>query len=150
MNESLPTWMERAIRGEYVEDYELKSYVWKHYKHALTEREQALHLAATLELKARLASTEATAAKLRHMPGYFCDAEVAAIAETGLGAFEQQCCQRLLHDHADHIYINRCERCHRIVASPIACACLWCHHHWYERRSEMVARSTSDIYPTRK
>ena len=139
-----------VIRGAYDEDTELKRYVWRNYSHALTEREQSLHCAATLELKARHARTGAASAKLRHRPGYFFDTDVAAIAESGLEAFEQQCCQRLLHDYADLIYINRCERCLRIVASPIACACLWCGHHWYDRRLEMIARSTSNIYPSHK
>ena len=139
-----------VIRGQYVEDYELGRYVWRNYKHALTEREQALHRAATLELKARHARSEASAANFRQMRGYFFDADVAAIAESSLGVFEQQCCERLLRNYAGHIYINRCERCHHIVASPIACACLWCGHHWYDRRPEMIARSTSTIYPRPK
>ena len=139
-----------VIRGEYDEDWELQRYVWSNYRHALTEREQSLHRAATLESKARHAKTEAAAAKLRHMHGYFFNADIAVIAEKGLGFFEQQCCQRLLHDYADLIYINRCERCLHIVASPIACACLWCGHHWYDRRSEMITRSASSIYPAHK
>jgi len=139
--------MQRAMNGEYEEGYELRRYVWRNYKHALTEREKALHHASILELKARRAPSESSAHNLRNMQGYFFDADVAAIAESGLGAFVQQCCDRLLRDYSDRIHINRCERCNRIVASPIACACLWCGHHWYERRPEMVARAASSIYP---
>ena len=83
----------------YEEDYEFRRYVWGNYLHALTERERALHKAATLELKARHARTEAMAARVRAMPGYFFDPEVAAIAEGGLRAFKQRCYERLLRDY---------------------------------------------------
>ncbi len=134
------------MKRDYDEPRQLRYYIWQNYHHALTERERALHLAATLELKARHARSDSAAAKYRQRAGYFSDSDVAAIADNGLGAFEQQCCDRLLRDHASLIYVNRCEHCRRIVASPIACACLWCGHHWYDRRSEMVARATSSIY----
>jgi hypothetical protein len=129
------------------EQEEMCRYLWRNYRHALSERERALHLAATLELKARHASSEDSAKRLRQKPGYFFDDEVGVIAESGLAAFQQQCCARLLRDFPEAIHINRCEICQRIVASPIACACLWCGNQWYERRAEMVARATSSIYP---
>lgn len=81
------------------------------------------------------------------MPSYFFDDEVKAIAESGLGVFERQVSARLQRDYAAEIYLNRCARCQRLVASPIACACRWCGHHWYERRGEMLARAKSSIYP---
>jgi hypothetical protein len=142
--------MPRAIKRNYEEGVELRRYIWRNYRHALTNREKALHDAAMLELKARHARSEASAARLRSMPGYFLDADVVAIAERGLDSFVEQCRERLLRDYAAEIYLNRCERCNRIVASPIACACLWCGHHWYERRSEIVARAASSIYPQRQ
>ena len=46
------------MKGEYVEEYELRRYVWRNFKHALTERERALHIAATLEIKARHAHSD--------------------------------------------------------------------------------------------
>ncbi len=138
------------MKRDYDEDYELRRYVWHNFNHALTEREHALHAAATLELKARHSSSDTVAARYRQMPDYFIDADVAAIAEIGLGAFEQQCCDRLLREHGSEIRINRCERCHHILASPVACACVWCGYHWYDRRSEMVALAASPIYPKPK
>ena len=148
MNEGIPTWMERVMNGEYVEEYELRRYVWRNYRHVFSERELALRFSATIELKARHARSDAAAARYRQMPGYFIDADVEVIAASGsLTAFEQQCCERLLHDHREEIFINRCERCQHIVASPIACTCRWCGHIWFDRRAEMKARSTSSIYP---
>ena len=132
---------------EYNEDYELRRYVWKNYNHALTARERALYAATMLELKARHASSPAMADSLRQIPGYFHDQDVDLIASMGLSAFQQQCCERLLREFSTEIFINRCERCHRILPSPISCACIWCGHHWYDRRPEMKARAKSSIYP---
>ena len=87
------------------------------------------------------------AAKLRKIPGYFFDADVEMILQEGLRAFEKRCRDRLLRDFSDQIVVNRCERCNRIVASPVACTCLWCGNHWYDRRAEIVARAASSIYP---
>ena len=126
---------------DYDEQIELHRYVWRNYRRGLTKREHALHHAAIIEIKAQRSPY------LRdNDPNYFYDADVAAIVESGLVAFERQCCERLLRDCADQIYINRCDHCHRIVVSPVACLCLWCGHSWYERRAEMVARSNSSIY----
>jgi hypothetical protein len=135
--------MTASICREYEEERELYRYIWRNYGHALTQREHALHRAAIIELKAQ------SAPGYRHLPipGRFYDDEVAAIVRCGLDRYEKQCCERLLRDHSTEIYINRCDRCDHIVVSPVACICLWCGHRWYERRSEMVARSASSIYP---
>ena len=130
--------MPRAIKSKYEEGVELRPYIWRNYRHALTDREKGLHDAAMLELKARHARSESSAARIRGMPGYFFDADVASIAESGLAFYVRQCCERLLRDYEDQIRINRCERCKRIVASPIACACLWCGHHWYALLSKII------------
>lgn len=132
---------------EYDDEAELHRYIFNNYPHRLSERECALRHAALLELKARHSSSDSRAASYRGMDGYFLDAEVAAIAESGLGAYDWQCCDRILRDDASDIYINRCEACQRIVVSPVACTCLWCGCQWYERRPEMVARARSSIYP---
>lgn len=135
------------MRHDYDETYELRRYLLQNYQHAFPDRERALRFAVTLELQAQHARSEELAARLRHLPGYFFDAEVAEIARMGLQAFDQRCCERLLQDHAGDIYVNRCPLCHRIVASPIACTCRWCGHHWYEHRNEMYERAASSIYP---
>jgi hypothetical protein len=127
---------------EYDDQQELENYVWRNYKHALSQREQALHSAALKELKLRVAP-----AYRIFFPNYRLEADVAAVVERGLAQFERECCERLLRDYVDQIYINRCERCNRIVVSPISCFCLWCRHKWFERRSELIARSKSSIYP---
>ena len=136
-----------AVQRQYDEEFELLRYVWRNYHHLRTERECALREAAILETKARQALSSGSAEGYRDMAGYFLDAEVAAIADSGLDSFDRLCCRRILQDYVDDIYINRCEHCGRIVVSPIACTCLWCGHNWYERRSEMVARATTTIYP---
>jgi len=90
--------MPRTKKSEYVEGIELRRYIWRNYRHALTDREKALHHAVVLELKARHARSAASAARLRSMPGHFLDPDVVAITERGLGSFVDQCCERLLRD----------------------------------------------------
>jgi hypothetical protein len=148
MANNFTTDLAAAMRGEYVEDFVLRRYVWRNYTHALTKRERALYRAAALEIQARHASNDEMAVKIRRVEGYFYDPDVGEIAERGLDFFEARCCERLLKDYGNQIYVNRCERCRRIVASPIACACRWCGHQWYERRAQMLERSRSLIYPT--
>lgn len=132
------------IRREYDEQRELHNYVWRNYGHALTEREQALYDAAIRALKKLGSSHPFSRHTARH---YFDDADVSAVVARGLDTYQSECCERLLRDYAKEIFINRCERCARIVVSPVACVCLWCGHKWYERRTEMVARATTSIYP---
>ena len=149
MVDDFPPDLAAAMRGEYVEDFVLRRYIWRNYRHALSDRELALHRAATLELKARHA-TEDVASRIRSMDGFFFDPDVAEIAQHGLANFEARCCERLMRDHKDEIFVNRCGACGRVVASPIACACTWCGNHWYARRAEMVDRARSAIYPDPK
>jgi hypothetical protein len=132
--------MSKKAHQPYDEDAVLFRYVWDNFRHALTDREKALIGAASIEIKAQRAPMYR-----KILPGYFYDDDVAAIVATGLEAFERSCVERLLHDFADHIFINRCERCQHIVKTPIACVCLWCGHRWFERRAELIARSYSSI-----
>ena len=137
----------RQKRRGYAEESELRRYIWCNYNHALTKREHSIRVAAILELKAQATASELSATHFRQMPGYFFDEDVAGIVKDGITVFDQRCCDRLLRDYATQIYINRCVRCQRIVASPIACACVWCGHSWFDLRSEIVARAKSSIYP---
>jgi hypothetical protein len=132
---------------KYDEGHQLCEYIWRYYDHLLTGQERALCHAVSLELRARHARSYEEAEQIRKLTTYFFDEDVAEIAEHGLDTFRLKCCDRLLEEYGGEIYINRCERCRRIVVSPISCACLWCGHHWYERRSEMIAKAGSSIYP---
>ena len=134
-------------KRQYDEGHELREYIWRNYQHVLTERERSLYIAAIQELRARHASSYDQAEGIRRTRVYFFDEDVAEIVEHGPEDFRLQCCDRLLAEYGGEIYINRCERCRRIVVSPISCACLWCGHHWYERRSEMIAKAGFSIYP---
>ena len=134
------------MRRKYDEAAEWRRYIWDSCRHMLTEREWAVFNAALVASKVR-GAPEAWAAKLRQSPGYFFDDDVAAVIEHGFDAYRQKCCARLVMDYGDQIFIHRCERCARIVASPVSCVCLWCGHLWVERRAEVAARARSPIYP---
>jgi hypothetical protein len=51
----------------------------------------------------------------------------------GLPAFRRKACDRVLTEHGDEVFINRCARCGRIVARPTSKQCLWCGHDWHEK-----------------
>jgi len=142
--------MAHQAHGEYHEEEVLRRYLWKNYAHALPEHERALHTAIVLELKARQASSPALAARLRGRTRRFPSVDVPALADAGLEAFEAKCADALLRDDEEEIVINRCAQCSRIVASPVACVCRWCGHHWHERRAQMIADARSSIYPKPK
>ncbi|GMT98672.1 hypothetical protein KH5H1_27910 [Corallococcus caeni] len=64
--------------------------------------------------------------------GYFLDdLEVNAALEGGMPAFLRGGRDRILREHADTVFIHRCERCRSILATPRARQCLWCGHDWH-------------------
>jgi hypothetical protein len=80
------------MKRDYNESNELRRYVWRNYNYALTAREHSLYSAAVLELKARHMDSDSKAARYLQMRGYCYDADVAAIVESGLGAFAHPVC----------------------------------------------------------
>ncbi len=58
-------------------------------------------------------------------------ADVVAAISDGPDAFRDRVRDRLLAECADEIFINRCSRCSRVVATPRAQQCLWCGHTWH-------------------
>jgi len=39
--------------------------------------------------------------------------------------------ERVLREHHDSIFINRCPRCSRIAKTPLTRQCTWCRHDWH-------------------
>ena len=57
---------------------------------------------------------------------------INAALENGTEAFASKVCKRILSEHRNEIFINRCEKCQRIVRTPIARMCVWCGHSWFD------------------
>jgi len=65
------------------------------------------------------------------------NADVCAVLADGNKTFLKRTCVRILQEHDEQIFINRCPKCKRIVKTPIACLCLWCGHTWFELREKL-------------
>lgn len=77
------------------------------------------------------------------MLGHKNDPEVVAALSEGIEVFESRVVARLLREESSRLYINRCEKCGRIVVTPRACICGWCSHSWFERREQQDAIADS-------
>jgi len=53
----------------------------------------------------------------------------------GVDAFRAGVCERLLREHGDAIYLNRCPKCGALARTPRACLCPSCSHTWFELRA---------------
>ena len=59
------------------------------------------------------------------------DAEVMALIADGVDVFHRRAAQRVVREHADEVFLNRCPRCNRVVRTPRALQCLWCGNDWH-------------------
>jgi hypothetical protein len=116
----------------YDEDAELVRYVNDHYYSLMTVLERLGQKAAFVEEKASR-SSPGMAATLRRQWGAQNDPEVVAALTQGVDAFRARVAQRILRDHADEVFLNRCSACGRLTRTPRAQQCLWCGHDWHER-----------------
>ena len=135
------------MQREYNEDAELRRYVFGHFTHLFTELERLGTKAAYTEAKATNASQK-MAEMLRSRWGHQNDPAVVAALSEGFEAFQTKVVARLQRDEMTRLYVNRCEECDRIVATPRACICGWCGHSWFERRAEQD--SIADSFLTKQ
>jgi hypothetical protein len=57
--------------------------------------------------------------------------EIEEALADGVPAYMARVVCRILAQHEKEVEINRCSRCNRIVATPLAKQCLWCGHNWH-------------------
>jgi|SRR5918996_3906006 hypothetical protein len=127
---------------EYVEPDVIVAYLWKSYGHLFSDNERAAIWAMIGEGKtSHVRDVGATGkvlteyVKMVHEGfGSIDTPETQALLANGISAFWRRACDRVLREHGDSIIINRCSRCARIVATPGARQCLWCHYDWHESR----------------
>lgn len=117
---------------KYNDDDTLTQYVWNNYQHLFTRLEQLGVKAILVEEKASNASNLKIAKLLRDKWGDENDPEVLASLSNGVDIFRQRVRDRVLNEHTDQVFINRCPNCERIVRTPRAKQCLWCSHSWHE------------------
>lgn len=117
----------------YDDDRELTDYIWHNYRHLLTAFEWRVWNADTADWKAER-SSEKMASTIRKRWGSQNDPEVAAALERGIAVFRREARNRILAEHPEEVTINRCSRCQRIVATPLARQCLWCGLDWHNSK----------------
>ncbi len=128
--------------SEYDERTVLIDYVLKNYFHLMTKLEYALWRIIVQRDKARFRAQENSepgSDPIYHMMVQrICeradlspDDEVVCEALANTDAFYEQVCDRILDEHADKVFVNRCPECSHVVRTPRARLCLWCGHDWH-------------------
>jgi hypothetical protein len=114
---------------------EVSSYIFRHYLRLLTAQEYRTYLIVLSQ------------AKLEHDP----ESRVAAFAlkrnlaaspdrqpllQDGTTAFYHKVRDRILHEHADAVFLNHCPKCNTLCRTPRACLCPnpGCQNTWFEKR----------------
>lgn len=111
---------------DYDESKVLPRYVCEYFRHLLTDTERRVTRGWLVAKKAELAG--------KSVEEYFRDSEAEALAAALNGEPDGALAlvaERIIRDHPDEVFINRCPSCTRVVATPKAQQCLWCGHDWH-------------------
>ena len=115
----------------------LEDYVLQHYERLMTEHERAVVLHLTTLFKRRHEPpAPGTAAQTDTIPRPYhrwlsTDARVVADADAGWVEARHRIALRILRDHPDEVYLNRCPACDALTRTPRARLCLACGHTWF-------------------
>ena len=119
---------------DYNEQVELRKYLWAQFSIVCTEAELSVYKANLGRQKA--ANSPSQDKMLRNMFGDWDETFIATELDDGFDSFTDRVLLRIDSESSDLFYVNRCEECKRIVATPKACICGWCGHEWFSRRDE--------------
>lgn len=118
--------------SESEDNEELTSYVINYYPHLLTKVEAQALNSIIAEAKAKVYGGQ-MAEHIRQ--NYVSTApEVLRLLANGVHTFRQRVRDRILSEHKNEVYLNRCPKCHALTRTPSACLCPKCNHTWYETR----------------
>jgi len=120
------------------ENTTLADYVLQHYPELMTERERAVvrHLTTLFKFRDRGPPAPGTAADVGAAGGLRArwlsdDPEVVADAQAGWDGAREHIARRIVRDHPDQVYLNRCPACASLTRTPTARLCLSCGHTWF-------------------
>lgn len=113
---------------------ELTDYVFHNYYSLMTTAETLAYKMLMAERKAEHASSEGMKQLLRRRFGSS-DPEVIRLLDGGAREFLLATRDRILRDHANEVFLNRCPKCGALARTPNACLCPACSHKWYEQRN---------------
>ena len=115
---------------EYDEQSALTRYIWMHCRDRMTDLERRGQTAVFGREKAEAGTSEAVKQALLRRFGAMEDAQVVEALAEGHDAFRAAVRDRVLRDHPE--VVARCPRCGRVLRTPTARQCGWCHHDWHE------------------
>ncbi len=115
---------------DYNEEAVLKDYVIKYFSRLMTTNELLGFKAVHADSKALEAEPE-MARVVRGRWGSEDNPEVQAALHDGPEAFRDAVFKRLMSEHPEEIFINRCPSCDKICRTPRAKQCRWCYHDWH-------------------
>jgi len=115
---------------QYNEDIELDRYVLDYFPQLMTEKEYLAQQSIYAEVKADSTNCLVLKKKIIKKWGASEDLVVKALLADGIDAFRRKVRQRIVQDHGSKIFINRCPQCNKVVMTPKARVCLWCHFSW--------------------
>ncbi len=118
------------------EEEHLTHYVLRYFSHFANEFERDLMLSLELDHKAVLSGSPI----MKHKLGEKRDEIIARVTKPDFVALQplgRDECQRrirdrILCDHFDAIYFNRCPACQRLARTPVARMCSYCGKTWYD------------------
>ena len=112
---------------------DLTHYVFHNYSSLMTTAEKGAYKALMVERKAEH-SSDGLKTQLRVHFGSS-DPEVVSLLDGGAREFLITTRDRILRDHADEVFLNRCPKCGALARTPQACLCPVCSYTWYEKRN---------------
>ncbi len=118
---------------EYDDDVALTAYVWKYHLHLMSDAERRVALLVMARAKVAIGSAS-FARFLERRHGLIGDPEVERALAEGLENYRLRIARRVLAEHTDRVFVNRCPQCGRIVRTPRARQCFWCRHAWHGER----------------
>ena len=115
---------------EYNEHEVLKNYVLAYFTKYFTPTESLGFMGIVTELKAQNFGPF-MAKRIREEWKANTNPEVEEALSQGSEKFRETVFQRLMSDHGEDIFINRCPNCNKIAKTPRAKQCQWCFHDWH-------------------
>lgn len=114
----------------YDEQREIAAYVWQFYGDLFTPAEKRAYRPyiwerMKIEKKRDVVDFEWRVNRIAE------DTEVMVLLADGIEAFHRRAADRVLREHGDKVFLNRCPRCNHLVGTPKAQQCLWCGHDWH-------------------
>ena len=125
------------LRGTFVNDITntapdtVVRYVLDHYHHLMTPAEALAHRLLFFQTKAAHATSSAMRDFLFERMQTD-DPAVHSLVAKGPDQFRRDVCERILRDHSNEVYLNRCPKCGALTRTPRARLCLTCGYTWHE------------------